>query len=859
MARLPKQQYWRTALAVLLCAAVLLQSPGVVFARIKYSDFAKCKPDGLMLQKSQSDKLEKTLEQDVTDIALAHKFARSYAQYIASYNALDVHCRPLLDAKYHSDGLWAIGLSETEISDVIVEEYASRAVRLQLQKLAGVSVEENQGSGLYYRALDQLIVNRELLANDEAPLKALIDKQVYTYVYGPNSAVDTKSPDFDIKDYKTSFYNIKKATMWSSGREYDTKIAELQKLVIALGVVSGAVGRAVDPGVPIGALFTSPDTFIPSMDLPYNDGIALAFKTSALKEIGNYYTNYKLNKSDDALNAESMMILYAALDLEKTDWTPTGHGASSFKFGVPELADGLYAALIEQYPKQWGAAQARAIAQTKNVWFYSLPVAGVFLAGGIAAFSGFWATVGLIAIEGADHALGGGETFQNGISNIVMAMSKGDRDAGTLAGSDARILWDWGFKGGAMGIVAIRGSAFAGSLKTFAQTRMRQFAQRGWFGPRGRAGRMAYRSRAGQIVLPTQRAGSLSEKLAATKGVPPPIPAPVVDVFQAATGRALTATVIKQTSEQLDNLFYQTAVRFHAFSRASREYAAGLNAVKIFDHPTVMMVEDDFINIVRDKGVIRPVSELKHLSSDLAKAAEKYAALGQSDRVFAGRTIPWEKEFGTKIGGGIGVVMKKEVAQGPETIVNYVNSKSPSGWFAKPSAEQAKQGMLRVPSEHGDFVKLAISPKPVPHWKIHTMPSEDARVDFTAQVFANIFKWAGERGMSTKTAKEMAKAVSQWSAVVGKRAETEVFPETLLNGSKSLDDVYAYLLPETTLNRLKGLLVTADQETKKVISKILDKGVPYMREKNGVVNPDRYGKITEALGELLDSASNTIQ
>jgi hypothetical protein len=221
--------------------------------------------------------------------------------------------------------------------------------------------------------------------------------------------------------------------------------------------------------------------------------------------------------------------------------------------------------------------------------------------------------------------------------------------------------------------------------------------------------------------------------------------------------------------------------------------------------------------------------------------------------------MPWEKEFGTKIGGGIGVVLKKEVVQRPETIVNYVNSRSPSGWFTKPSAEQAKQGMSRVPSADGDFVKLAISPKPFPQWKFHSMPDEDARVDFTAQVFANIFKWAGERGMSTKTAKEMAKAISQWNVAVGKRAETEVFPETLLKGSVSPDDVYAYLLPETTLNRLNTLLVTADQETKLAIKKILDKSVPYMRGQNGVVDPDRYGKVTEALGELLETASGSIQ
>lgn len=848
MMYLLKHRFQRIVIAIMLSGVLLWESSLAALARVEYTDFTQCKVDAFLSRNSESERLQTALEQDVTNIALAHEYAGAYAQLIHQYNTIDVHCRPLLNTIYRNGigDQWNIDLSRDEIQDAIIQEYGARAVRLQLQKLANFSTGEDRGAGLFNRALDQLIFNRTLLENNEALLKEMVQQQAYAQVYGQGSSIDTTSPDFDIKNYIDSFYKIKKETMLSSVEEYNTTISELQKLVLALGVASGAVDRAIERGAPIANLFTSSNEFITSMGLPWNDVVALAFGWPGMVEISNYYTNYRLNNASEALNSESMMLLYAALDMEKEDWTPGGLPASK-RFSVPELSDELYSALIEEYPSQTGTAHAKSISRDKNIWYYALPVsAGVILIGGIVAFSGFWASVGMIAIEGADIAVGGGEVFEKSISKMISVLSKGDRLKADLAGVFARNFWDWVVKGGIVGLASARKSA---GMQVFTQPRTRGLAQRGMFGSTGRSRVQGYRSRAGQIAVPTQRTGTLSDKLDKMKQA-------TLNVFNQVTGRSLTDAIKQRTARFIEELGYQANIRFKIFDRTSSEYLSGLNAVKVFDHATIMMQEDDFLKIIYDKGMIRPVNELQHVSPNFVAAAKKYEQLGQDGMIFAGRTMPWEKEFGAKVNGGVGIIFNKEVAHQPGSIVNAVNSKNPNGWFVKPSPEEIKQGMVRMPDPRGDFVTIGNLKKPYAQWKSRIIPDEESRIDFTAQLYANIFSWAKQNNLSTKTPKEMAVAVSRWYAKVGKQADTDIFPEVLLKGAKSPDDVYAYLFPEALINKLKTVSATADPETRSLIEKVLSKAVPYMKNKEGVVDADRYGKITEALGEVLDSTSH---
>lgn len=842
-------------------AASTLQDEGGGDAALVFKDFSQCEPVSYLLADRKSSAYQQELEKDISDIVLAHIFASAYAKSVEEHDKLDDHCLPLFDIQYDpSVGRddWDLGAKSQDVTDAVVDEYAAKAVWLQLQKLAGISSGEERGEGLYYRALDQLIVNRELLRNKEALLLGIVDRQAYAYVDNPESHIDKNAPNFDIRDYKLTFYNQKKSIMLSSVEEYDAIISKLQQIVVGFGVVSGAVDRAVERGVSIKDLFSSPEAFIRSMDLPYNEQIAAVMHLPVMVEINNYYTNYRLNKFEDALNAESMMLLYAALDMEKEDWTPAGLPDQSLRLGVPELADSIYNTLAQVYPHQWGATQAKSIQNSKNTMFLKSLAGGVVIVGGIAVVSSFWGTVGLIAIEGADYVAGGRGYFKDRVVDILTAVSEGDRSTASQFGSTAETLWDWVFKGGFIGIGAVRGEALLGSTIKFAQTRSETIARRGLFGSTVRSARMSARSRAGSMVIARERAtvlegaaikGSLSERIAKravdqAKSVAS-VATGIAENFQRITGLTWTAELQNHTKNKIEQLFLKVGVRIKQFEPTSPHYTKGLEVAQRFNKPSIVQSKVKFLSTVDSGGVLKPATELP----DYARQAGDYVRLQQENTIFAGKTIPYEAAFGRKGGATVGIIVKEDVAKRSGTTTTLTDS---GGLQYK--GTKLPDGTIQRELLLSDVVDVL--GKKIPLWKGQQLTSPQAYFDYTAQLFANVSEYASQNNLSLKTLKDWGDAAIKWQQhyFPGGRVPYDLFPELQIVGRVGPDDIYAYLLPTDVIVELKEKLAkTSSPELQKVIRAILDKTVNYTKN-----DPDKYGKLTEALGALLDDASQVV-
>jgi len=621
------------------------------------------------------------------------------------------------------------------IANEITEAYADAAV-YQYFTLFALPGSKSSAEGLYYEIVTRLQQNKRLF-NSHQDLRDIAYKLAYGALAKP-----TTDPEVNIPRAAEQMYTARLEQMLKSNEAYDESIAEAAQVALNMAAVAAGMHKAIAAEEPLDDLMGTlqqREQFMERYGFGVDEGLRRVLRHPLLRELSFLRASLLKHDKEKAESAKALMMLYAALDAEKESYqkffsNPTTglyekDDEGPLALGVPEFADTIYSYIQTTYEHTSARDYAEKILKRKNEGLVSgldALVLGGAIVGGIAggtlaAVSAGWVSAGTViatvALEGADLAVG----FGDSLTGVPF------------------VLWEMVFKNVAIG--GITGIAKEG-LKGLAVQGVSRDARRlftfGLLPPRSSARftHAARYSRAGAVTLAVSAERGLSKRT---------IGALLAEQARAAAAKAtqILARVaafrplskLEETilNKKLINGVWENANGLRIPLQASKDAALRARALEFaarLDRPSIAMREESFVRFVKSGGRVTPGP---------TRANEAlYEELKQAGKGFAAKYLPFTK-FAKKHNKPVLVFFEAEGAAKTAQSVTPLDT----GLYIREGGNMTTG--FRPDGLTGNGAGLSNRGKPL--WLEHKFTSKEQETEYLVRYFEALEQQQGEMSM----------------------------------------------------------------------------------------------------------------